>query len=331
MRAIKKYCNSATDCPLKTLKCKISQGLEQDIVQIGSTQKTLKTSTNAVEKKLSELTDAEFDIEIEKFIENIEQKSLKDIRKYENEYFKRKIDPSYKNIRQKEKHMDDIGWDWELKKEIDALNEKHKELVAKGKIIRDIQAKKEYNLFWTLSENQKYIDVQKIHHAKSYLDNEELSILAEYFDMYPNNVALRTGKLSNKGKKEIEIMDRAFKKAPELEEDAVVYRALSNYDGDDINYKWIKDFMNSIQEGAIIKDKAYMSTAIESTSSIFRQFAWNAIYSDGVLMRIKLPKGTKALIQTDECVLPRNSELKINKVQFIDGVKIVDAEYILPQ
>ena len=49
-------------------------------------------------------------------------------------------------------------------------------------------------------------------------------------------------------------------------------------------------------------------------------------------MRIRLPKGTKGVrFGCDEFLLPRGSEIKINKVEIVGGMKIVDCEYVLPK
>lgn len=107
-------------------------------------------------------------------------------------------------------------------------------------------------------------------------------------------------------------------------------RLLSNNNGRLKSTLQTKDFVDSIQKGATIKDKGYVSTATKSISEIFMQYADDALEGYGVILRIKLPKGTKAIIERDECLLPRDSELKINNVQYIDGVRVADAEYVLP-
>ncbi len=61
MRAIKKYCNTVTDCPLKTLKGKILQCLDQDVVQInGVDNKSSKVVAGRVLKDFSEITESEY-------------------------------------------------------------------------------------------------------------------------------------------------------------------------------------------------------------------------------------------------------------------------------
>ncbi len=53
---------------------------------------------------------------------------------------------------------------------------------------------------------------------------------------------------------------------------------------------------------------------------------------DGVLTRIRLPKGTKGVFGgNNEYLLPRNSQIKINNIEVIDGLKVANCEYILPK
>lgn len=60
MRAIKKYCNSATDCPLIELKGKIAQGLKRDVVEINGVDKSTKVVAGSFSKDLSEITESEY-------------------------------------------------------------------------------------------------------------------------------------------------------------------------------------------------------------------------------------------------------------------------------
>ena len=335
MRAINKYCYSASvsDCSLKALK-KNSHLLKHDIVEIDNAKKTLKSVPEIIKKKPSEYSDEELEQYVDDFIQNIDKKTLKEIKEYTSEYHTRKIQPIRNAIIEKKRYMLEHECNSDLYDEINHLEEKYEIFRQKWLVLYNTQKDKEhkhaYNIYNYLSDGQKNLNVREIPNPRAYLEKEEYSILNTYFDQYPYNMALRVDKLNDVYKKDIEILDRAFEKAPALKEDAVVYRALSDYKGNDEAWKFINDFMNSIKEGNIVKDKAYMSTAIKPTSDIFQQFASPGINGDGALLRIKLPKGTKALIECDECLLPRNSKLKINKVQFIDDVKIVDAEYILP-
>ncbi|MFI3300585.1 MAG: ADP-ribosyltransferase [Candidatus Gastranaerophilales bacterium] len=169
-------------------------------------------------------------------------------------------------------------------------------------------------------------------HGSSYLTRDQSMAFGEYYDAYPYNDYLRKGKINPSEIENITHMDEGFRLAPPLEKKAVVYRAVCapSHMSDRLQ------FMNSIQEGAVIKDASYVSTSINNTHAQFRQFAEPVVERsenllDGVLMRINLPKGTKGVLGGyDEFVLPRNSQIKINKIDIIDGVKVADCEYILP-
>ena len=154
--------------------------------------------------------------------------------------------------------------------------------------------------------------------------------MGTYYDAYPYNDLLRKGeKLDSKAIEEIKAMDEIFNMAPPLKNDAVVYRAVH---GSNLGIESQNNFVESLKEGMIITDKSYLSTAATSDNPQFSQFADCAIdNSFAGLMRIKLPKGTKGIYGGyDEYLLPRNSQIKINKMEVVDGVKIMDCEYILP-
>lgn len=328
--AVSRYCNrfGPDECKAKRfLNANLQQPLDKDVVEIN--QPAFK-SVDKIKEELSQLSDDELEAKVEEFIANIEDKNIRETVAFQKEYFDRISWPSYLKIQEKEQYRRDHDYDYELIKEIDALKEREKQLVEKSDILKNATRRKKFDVCWELSNGKNGINVRDIPSPRSYLDDEEYHVLCNYFDMSSNNSALRKGNVSEKVKKETEIMDRAFTKAPELEEDVYVYRGLTSYDRGYSDYKVIKDFVDSIQKGATIKDKGYVSTATESTSDIFRQYADDALEGYGVILRIKLPKGTKAIIDTDECLLPRNSELKINNVQYIDGVRVADAEYVLP-
>lgn len=169
----------------------------------------------------------------------------------------------------------------------------------------------------------KYID--------TYInDNEKLNAFGLYYDAYPYNSALRAGKkLEADEIQHIKAMDSVFEAAPELKENAVVYRAVHG----NVVLKEQTEFVKSLQEGMIINDKSYVSTSTDIENPQFLQFAHNVIDEGfGALMRIKLPKGTKGVLGgINEYLLPRNTQIKINKIETVNGVKIADCEYILPK
>ena len=126
--------------------------------------------------------------------------------------------------------------------------------------------------------------------------------------------------------KKADLMDSGFKKAPALQDDAMVYRAVTP------KGKETNAFFDSIRTGETIQDFAYMSTSTRIATRQFKQFALRAKENNGtVLMRIHLPKGTKGVLGGSyEYILPRNTKLKIVSTETINGVKVANCEYILP-
>ena len=205
----------------------------------------------------------------------------------------------------------------------------YKYLEQKHKLIKEqIQNKKKFILNKIESKGDKSVNCETV---DEYVENsKQLNALGTYYDAYPYNDLLRKGeKLDSKAIEEIKAMDEIFNMAPPLKNDAVVYRAVH---GSNLGIESQNNFVESLKEGMIITDKSYLSTAATSDNPQFLQFADCAIdNSFGGLMRIKLPKGTKGIYGGyDEYLLPRNSQIKINKMEVVDGVKIMDCEYILP-
>ena len=155
----------------------------------------------------------------------------------------------------------------------------------------------------------------------------ELNAFGMYFDGYTYNSGLRDGGVVDWS--QVHLMDGVLERAPELKKESVVYRALY---GDEM-CKESNEFIDSLKEGMTFTDKAFMSTSENVYSPQFLQFARSVVYDDyGALMRIRLPKGTKGVrFGCDEFLLPRGSEIKINKVEIVGGMKIVDCEYVLPK
>ena len=205
----------------------------------------------------------------------------------------------------------------------------YKYLEQKHKLIKEqIQNKKKFILNKIESKGDKSVNCETV---DEYVENsKQLNALGTYYDAYPYNDLLRKGeKLDSKAIEEIKAMDEIFNMAPPLKNDAVVYRAVH---GSNLGIESQNNFVESLKEGMIITDKSYLSTAATSDNPQFLQFADCAIdNSFAGLMRIKLPKGTKGIYGGyDEYLLPRNSQIKINKMEVVDGVKIMDCEYILP-
>ncbi len=195
------------------------------------------------------------------------------------------------------------------------------------KLIDKIIDKKREGIYQKLIRpNDKEISVSKLY---TYANTEAQKAFCEYYDLYPYNSALRSGeKLDEDARHTIKIMDNVFFNAPELTQDSIVYRAVHGHP----IFKEQQEFIKSLKEGIIIKDPSYVSTSTNTTNAQFKQFA-NSVIDDfgGALMRIKLPKGTKGVLGGyDEFILPRGTQLKINKVEEVDGIKILDCEYIQP-
>lgn len=164
---------------------------------------------------------------------------------------------------------------------------------------------------------QKYVETVAEQHA-----------FGMYFDGYTWNSGLRDGR-GFVDWQQVHLMDGVLERAPELKKESVVYRALYS----DGMCKENNEFIDSLKEGMTFTDKAFMSTSENVDSPQFLQFAKSVVYDDyGALMRIRLPKGTKGVrFGCDEFLLPRESKIKINKVEIVGGMKIVDCEYVLPK
>ncbi len=164
-------------------------------------------------------------------------------------------------------------------------------------------------------------------HVKKYAASDELPELDRYYDDYRCNDYYRGDKKAYLNVNE-NLMDSLFQKAPALDEEAVVYRAVSSHNGKN------QKFIDSLKDGFVVENPAYTSTATFSKDEQFYQFAADVAKKedDGVLMRIHLPKGTKGVLGGhNEYLLPRNSQIKINNIEVIDGVKVANCEYILPK
>ena len=157
--------------------------------------------------------------------------------------------------------------------------------------------------------------------AQSFLSENESKSIAEYLNHYPYNSKLRQGVYDNSELPEpVQYMDNVISRAPELDEDVIVYRAVAAYDDESLK------FINSIKKGKVIEDKSFVSVA----KSVDTQFKCFLNRPNSVALRIKLPKGTKGLnINFSEFLLPRNSKIKV--VSYDEKYAIADCEYILPE
>ena len=160
----------------------------------------------------------------------------------------------------------------------------------------------------------------KTNHFSDYTSKDEQRAIESYYDDFACNFGLRSGNIEDCDLEKINLMDSAFRKAPALENDAVVYRCIGNIDG-----------LDSINPGYIMPHKGYVSTSANLSNIQFDQFISNAKASNGLLMKIKVPKGTKGIYGgIEEFILPRDTQIKINSINIVDGYKVADCEYILP-
>lgn len=137
-----------------------------------------------------------------------------------------------------------------------------------------------------------------------------------------NNDALINGPLNYgtpmdaSSKKRMKIMDAAFQTAKPTDQNFVVYRGV----GDAAALGWYND----IQQGRLkVGDSFSPTPGFMSTSAdprVSENYSGKNMGSDGVFMRIAMPKGSKAisvkgLVPTEEklqeIVLPRNASMKI--------------------
>ena len=159
---------------------------------------------------------------------------------------------------------------------------------------------------------------------KDYMQDNIIKSFEEYIKTYGENLYLRRG--YKPGELTLE-MDEGFRQAPTLERDATVYRGLEK-----LSLKDSQEFLDTFKEGAIIEDKGFMSTSISLKHIKNTIFIDKAMKHNGIIMRIHLPKGTKGVkLDYEEFLLPRNSKIKINSIQEVDGVKVADCEYLLPE
>ncbi len=206
----------------------------------------------------------------------------------------------------------------------EAEKQEYKLLETKLDVIMKEQNNRRYNYIDKILHKAGDKPINTTHCSK-YGTTEELTQLHNYYDCYTCNDAYR-GQGGAINVKE-DLMDSLFKKAPALEEDAIVYRSVH------ASLPKYQNFIDSIKDNCVIENPAYTSTATKIKDAQFYQFAGIVTSKevDGVLMRIKVPKGTKGILGGhNEYLLPRNSKIKVNKVSLTDGIKIADCEYILP-
>lgn len=149
----------------------------------------------------------------------------------------------------------------------------------------------------------------------SQLSSEERKAIGKLVD-YGVSEELRRGQELKCAR----ILDSLVERSEPLKQEAYVYRGITGLDRE------TSEFMRTIKEGAVITDKAFVSTA-KTPDVQFQQFL--SYGGDTMVLRIKLPKGTKGInANTSEFVLPRNSQIRVVSIDRELG--IAECEYILP-
>jgi hypothetical protein len=110
--------------------------------------------------------------------------------------------------------------------------------------------------------------------------------------------------------------------------DSIMNRNTSRIPEDTVLYRMIESGAMPLTEGAVIKDKGYVSTS--HTINGIRP------YQDGIVLRIKVPKGTKGIPMENitgspaekEILLHRNINFKVLSSETIKGQKYTNLEVI---
>lgn len=263
-------------------------------------------------EKLQTLPDCELDVLLEK-ISTIEDKINEGI-------------PPYDNL---SKYQKETGLLYQLQRKSAIGYEKIRRQVN---YLDSLLHKPEDNLIPTGAKSKSVFNYVKRYGMDGSI-SPQAEELINYTRIHDYDSSLRLG-IGAKGSKPW-VLDDVFKRVPALKQDSVVFRAVyDNGQGKELitpNGIAIENrakFIESIKEGAIIQNKGFTSASTACDSS-FLAYAKEPLNGNGVLMRIKLPKGTKPLIFTNEILLPRDSKIKANKLETVEGIKIADCEYIL--
>lgn len=150
------------------------------------------------------------------------------------------------------------------------------------------------------------------------IDHKELLATENYASthmVWNINASLRGQPLPNPGgvyaaeiPRHVKDIDSALKKAPALGRDATVYRGVKGGTA-----------LDKLKPGDVFTDKAYGSTS--TRPDFAHQFTGKSETTPGVLMRITLPKGTRAaaipspFARTErEILLPRGHSIRVDRV-----------------
>lgn len=172
------------------------------------------------------------------------------------------------------------------------------------------------------------------------LEDEDFDAVISFLDNYQYNSKMRAG-VDVSDVDEVKRLNKLINEAEPLEEETYVYRAIRTHElwGDHNEYEFAKD-MNI---GDILKDRAFVATSRAYDVDIAGGDPKNwdeRLENYGLIMRIRLPKGTKGL-DCRRCsmrdsdrgsnatyILPPGAEFKISAFDF--PRRIMSCDYILP-
>jgi hypothetical protein len=186
-----------------------------------------------------------------------------------------------------------------------------------SKIVNNLQLWNESELskFSSSQENQNYLNEKMLSQVENGFQADSFKkVVRTYQGAYGReiNEALRDPLISEEQwQDDIDGLDNAIKAAPGVSEPTIVYRGIR---GNGL------DFFNSLKSGDVFQDKGFISTTLDT--QIAFDFATAGNLYEGVVMKIKLPIGSKGLFPAgvtgldfagyeSEFILPRDSKLKI--------------------
>lgn len=172
------------------------------------------------------------------------------------------------------------------------------------------------------------------------LEDEDFDAVISFLDNYQYNSKMRAG-VDVSDVDEVKRLNKLINEAEPLEEETYVYRAIRTHElwGDHNEYEFAKD----MNVGDILKDRAFVATSRAYDVDIAGGDPKNwdeRLENYGLIMRIRLPKGTKGL-DCRRCsmrdsdrgsnatyILPPGAEFKISAFDF--PRRIMSCDYILP-
>ncbi len=172
------------------------------------------------------------------------------------------------------------------------------------------------------------------------LEQEDFDAVLSFLENYQYNAKMRAG-IDVSDVDEVKRLNRLIDEAEPLENDTYVYRAIRTNElwGEHKEYEFAKD----MEIGDTLKDRAFVATSRSYDVDIAGADPKNweeRLQNYGMIMRIRLPKGTKGLdcrrcsmVDSDRganavYILPAGSEFKIRAYDY--PRRILSCDYILP-